>query len=136
VLLAYGRRAFGFSWFVKEGRLWADFNFAGKHTLLVSESVMPDREAELQLAVAEGRAGARARLLVDGSTVASAALPQLIPGGIGTLSIQCGHNSPSPVSDEYDAPFTFSGTLERVVVDLGPRIHPTRQTVEEELAFE
>lgn len=136
VLLAYGRRAFGFAWFVKGSCLWADFNFAGDHTVLVSDAPIPEGESELQLAVTANRAGPAAQLLVAGMTVASARLPRLIPGGIGTLSIQCGHNSPSAVSNEYEAPFAFSGTFDRVVIDLGPRSQPRTDHVETELAFE
>ncbi len=61
------------------------------------------------------------RLLVDGVTVAQDVVPMLIPGGMGTLSTQCGENWPSPVSLAYDPPFRYRGMLHRVIVDLEPR---------------
>ena len=45
-------------------------------------------------------------------------LPMGFPAGFGLLSSQCGMNDPSPVSPEYEAPFRFSGGLEKVVVSL------------------
>jgi hypothetical protein len=35
------------------------------------------------------------------------------PGGVS-----CGHNPGSPVTPEYRSPFTFTGRLEKVVVDV------------------
>lgn len=125
VLLAYGRRAFGFSFFVKQGSLMFDYNLAGRHTVLTAARRLPAGRAELRLAVRATAPGARAVLSVDGDQVAEAALPRLVPAGIACVSVQCGHNSPSAVSDEYEPPFAFTGTLDRVVVDLGPRASDT-----------
>ena len=137
VLLAYGRRAFGFVLFVKNGRLMADYNLAGRHTILTSTSEIPHGEILLQLTIDATPGGAVGRLLIDGTVVAEAALPQLIPGGIGTLSIQCGHNSPSEVSREYTAPYTFTGGLDRVTVQLGARLGDTSDAeIEAEIAFQ
>lgn len=121
VLLAYGRRAFGFSFFVKRGRLMLDYNLAGRHTVLTAAEELPTGRAELRLDVRGTATAAQAVLSVDGDRVADTALPRLVPAGIACVSVQCGHNSPSAVSDEYEPPFPFTGTLDRVVVDLGPR---------------
>lgn len=137
VLLAYGRRAFGFSLFVKQGRLMFDYNLAGKHTILSSDDRLPDGESLLQLTLEEVGGDVSARLRIDGRTVAETPLPQLIPGGIGTLSIQCGHNSPSAVSAEYQAPFRYTGTLAKVVIDLGERHRDTSTAdLQAEIAFQ
>jgi arylsulfatase A-like enzyme len=137
VLLAYGRRAFGFAFFVKGGLLMADYNLAGLHTILVSDIPVPDGASLLQLAVERTGSAILARLRIDGTLVAEAPLPRLIPGGIGTLSIQCGHNAPSPVSDEYTTPFRFTGSLDRVTIDLGPREHDIQDdAAQAELTFQ
>ncbi len=128
VLLAYGRRAFGFSFFMRQGRLHLDYNLAGRHTLVASEHTVPAGPARLRVAVQSSPELVVARLLVDGTTVARGTLPSLIPAGIGCLSVQCGHNSPSAVSDEYEAPFPFTGTIEQVDVELGPRGAETLDT--------
>jgi len=125
VLLAYGRRSFGFTFFVKQGKLMADYNLAGVHTILESDVGVPRGKSLLQLSVGRVDGSILARLRIDGGKTAEAELPRLIPGGIGTLSIQCGHNSPSAVSAEYEAPFTFTGAFDRVTIDLEPRERDT-----------
>lgn len=137
VILAYGRRAFGFSFFVQEGRLRMDYNLAGRHTELTAADPLPDRRVSLSMRVEPAASGATIALHVDDERVAEAAVERLIPGGIGTLSIQCGHNAPSPVTAAYEAPFTFTGAMERVLIELDerPLLAASSQT-ETELAFQ
>lgn len=99
-----------------------DFNLAGRHTILEAGSTVPPGARLLTLDVSRDGAGDDiATLAVDGEDRASAPLPRSIPGGIGTLSLQCGHNDPSPVSERYAAPFAFTGTLHHVDIVLGER---------------
>lgn len=121
VLLAWGRQPAGFSFFVQDGRLLFDYNLAGDRALISSAGELPSGELRLELVVTAGEGGARAELRVDGSVVGSGRLPRPVPGGMGLLVTQCGHNSPSAVSPLYRAPFAYSGRLRRVVVDLAPR---------------
>jgi arylsulfatase len=137
VILAYGRRAFGFSFFVQEGRLRVDYNLAGRHTELTAPSSLPDRLVSVSMRVEPAISGATIALHVDDERVAQAPVERLIPGGIGTLSIQCGHNAPSPVSAAYEAPFPFTGAMDRVVVELDERRTPAASSeTETELAFQ
>jgi arylsulfatase len=122
VLLAYGRRAFGFSLFVQHGRLVFDYNLAGRHTVTESTTTIEPGTHTLAVVVAATPEGGSARLLVDGVDSGGFELPRAIPGGIGTLSVQCGHNEPSPVSPRYDPPYRFTGRLDEVVIELGDRI--------------
>jgi arylsulfatase len=128
VLLAYGRRASGFSFFVKDNLLWFDYNLAGAHTVVSSSVTVPLGTSSLHLYVA-GAAGGHAvcKLAIDYEPVAEAPLPQLMPGGLGCQSTQCGHNAPSAVSSMYEPPFAFTGDLDRVVVKLGS---PSQDTSE------
>jgi len=121
VLLSWGRSTVGFSFFVKDNRLVFDYNLAGRRTVLTSPPVLPIGRAVLELLVEERDGSPTAMLLADGVAIVAGAIPALLPGGMGCLSTQCGHNSPSAVSPDYNSPFTFSGRLDRVVIDLGPR---------------
>lgn len=135
VILAYGRRAFGFSFFVQGGDLVFDYNLAGRH--IIVSAPLNDDVAAVELRVTTDGEQHVARILIDGEVAASASLPGLIPGGIGTLSIQCGHNSPSAVSDRYSAPFTYTGELGPVRIALDPRLSArTGVELHAELAFE
>jgi len=126
VLLAYGRRPSGFSLFLKDGRLWCDYNLAGRHTVVRGDlpDVVPGSPVVLELELALGRSEWPPRLLlrVGAAQVASAEVPGLVPAGLGQLITQCAHNDPSPVSAEYDAPFRFTGAMDCVEIELGDRV--------------
>ncbi|PSL02843.1 arylsulfatase [Haloactinopolyspora alba] len=119
VLLAYGRRAAGFSLFVRDGRLVYDLNLAGRHTVVRTPEQLPSDATTLGMSLITTGDDARVELLVDGTTAGKAAIPRALPAGLGCLSTQCGHNSPSPVSTHYDPPFTFGGDLLDVVIEFG-----------------
>jgi arylsulfatase A-like enzyme len=125
VLLAYGRRAAGFSLFVKNNRLVFDYNLAGHHSLVVSEREIPVGKCILGLEVHRSGAEYGARLRMDDETVGAGHLGKGMVG-YGLMSTQCGHNAPSPVSDQYETPFRFTGDLHQVVVDLGDAAQSSR----------
>ncbi|MBB5158906.1 arylsulfatase [Saccharopolyspora phatthalungensis] len=118
VLLAHGRRAAGFSLFVVDNQLWFDYNLAGRHVVLTSDFPVPTGDTRLAVRLDRNGLGAEATLYIDDTASANCHLDRTLPGGFGCLSTQAGHNSPSPVSDRYQSPFRFAGTLRKVVVDL------------------
>ena len=119
VLIAQGHHANGWSLFIKENRLVLDYNLAGRHTIVRSEEQLPLEACALTLKMRRvGSKRALATLHVDGRQVAGDEVTT-IPNFFGTHSVQCGRNAPSPVSDEYESPFAFSGTLWDVAVELG-----------------
>lgn len=117
VLLSWGRRAAGFSFFVLEDRLVLDFNLAGDHTLISSPPGLPVGSTSFALVVDKEGDRVIATLLAGGKPLVARSLPQLVPSGMGPVSTQCGHNSPSEVSQLYKAPFTYSGDLRDVVIE-------------------
>jgi arylsulfatase len=119
VLFAYGRRAAGFVFYMKDGRLCFDYNLAGRHTLVRSPDHVTRESSQLAGELTVEGARARLQLSVDGKSVATSELPMTFPAGFGLLSSQCGMNDPSPVSSEYSSPFRFTGILEHVLVTLG-----------------
>ena len=132
VLLAYGRRPSGFSLFVQAGRLWCDYNQAGRHTL-VHGDLPADLDAGstvLELELRQGTRDGSPQLVLRaaGAELATQAVEGLVPSGLGQLVTQCGHNDPSPVSSRYASPFAFTGALDRVEIMLGDRVDPVPQT--------
>nr|BFE59412.1 arylsulfatase [Dactylosporangium thailandense] len=136
VLLAYGRRAAGFSFFVADGRLSLDLNLAGRHTVVTAPEPLALGPAAVALTLAGDHSGAEAAFTVDGVEVHRAPVPAVLPAGLGCLSLQCGHNSPSPVSPHYEPPFTFAGTLHEVFIDLGPTVTEPHPAAERPLAMD
>ncbi|MBI5287681.1 MAG: hypothetical protein HY873_01775 [Chloroflexi bacterium] len=80
-------------------------------------------------------AGGTVRLFIDGEQAGEMTLPFTIPvlAGAGE-SLQVGCDVGAPVTEEYRAPFRFSGTLHRVVVDL--RGHEPPRDLEQEAVVE
>jgi arylsulfatase len=120
VLVCWGRRAAGFSLFVREDQLTLDFNLAGDHFIVSSPPGLPTGDVTLELVVNREDDGVTASLRADGELLERGTLPCLVPRGMGTLSTQCGLNAPSAISELYEAPFYYSGCLRDVLIDLGP----------------
>src|SRR5439155_3042572 len=71
----------------------------------------------------EGRSG-RLALIVDGREIGSTAVGTIVrmPGSTG---IDIGRNGLSPVVDDYEPPFAFTGRLKRITFGIKGRAHPT-----------
>ena len=60
----------------------------------------------------------RLQLYIDGTLVGNAEAPTTVPLAINPGSLTCGANPGSPVVEDYEGPFRFTGTIHRVIVDL------------------
>ena len=64
--------------------------------------------------------GGVATLTVDGKEVANGKLTRTIPFRVSAdETLDIGEDTGTPVSEDYHVPFKFTGTLNKVVVDLG-----------------
>lgn len=117
VLVAYGRRAAGFVLFLADGRATFVLNRAGERTTIAADRRADAGTTQISLQLERTSDGACARLRYDGDVVAEASLPSLMPAGFGCLSLQVGYNSPSPVSDLYQAPARFTGKIHDAIIE-------------------
>ena len=125
VLLAMGSLFGGFALYVKHGRLRYVHNFVGlaQHEIFAEDELAPGAHA---LEFRFGRHGEHrgtARLLVDGRVVGEAEIDQFTPSrfSITGAGLTCGWAVEPAVTDDFHAPFPFTGTLRRVVVEVqGP----------------
>jgi arylsulfatase A-like enzyme len=134
VLLSQGTAAGGYSFFVQNGKLRYVHNYVGRKLLSVeSEDEVPPGKHELRfefeptgqpdLANGKGAPG-RLQLYVDGKLVGNAEADVTTPFMFNPGSLTCGANPGSPVTSDYDGPFTFTGTLNGVTLDVsGELIH-------------
>jgi arylsulfatase len=102
-------------------------NYLGKERDVV-ESDHPLDPGPHELAVSftnKGGFGGTAQLLVDGRVVGAAQIPHVTPVrySITGGGITCGWEQGPPVGDDYDAPFAFTGTVRRVVVEVDGQPH-------------
>ncbi len=130
VLLSFGGNDGGFSFYVQDGRLCYLHNYlaidyfsvkaaeklpTGAHFL----SVQLDPTGKPDIPNGKG-APAKVALLVDGKPVATGSLPHTVPIRLGQGgAMLVGADAGAPVNPEYKPPFKFTGTLKKVIVDLG-----------------
>ena len=128
VLLSQGTAAGGYSFYVKDGKLHYAHNYVGRQILEVeSEDVVPAGKHELRFEFeptgeadpSKGKgAPGRLQLYVDGTLVGNAEAPLTTPFMFNPGALTCGANPGSPVTPDYEGPFTFTGTLHSVTLDV------------------
>jgi arylsulfatase len=127
VIIAAGTRDGGFTLYVKDQRVIYERVISEKNnilykrrTLIVSSELLPTGKVEIVYEFARRASQTdsmdRGQLYLNGQLVGEGEFPSTAFVGADTLDI--GMNSPSPVSEAYEAPFTFTGILTQVKVEL------------------
>lgn len=123
VLLAHGSWFAGYALYIKGGRLIYVHNWLGmaEYRVTSSEPVPAGRQTVRFAFTRTGDHKGTGRLYFDDRLVGEGDLPKMIPAVIETSGegLCCGYDSGLPVTDDYRAPFRFTGTIRRVVVDIG-----------------
>ncbi|HZQ86378.1 MAG TPA: arylsulfatase [Acidimicrobiales bacterium] len=125
VLLAMGSVLGGWSLHVLDGRLRYVHNLYGKERYVVEapEALAPGRHDLVFAFDKDDGPGGRAELRIDGTPVAEQQLPAFTPSaynGVG-VGLTCGYEWGPAVGDGYTAPFPFSGTITKAVIEVtGP----------------
>ena len=128
VIIADGGRWGGFALYVKNGRLVYAANAHGNQTGHIVSNVAlpkgnvqvgfiftPDEKAVGTPSNAPTVSG-KGRLLINGQTVGEGSISKIIYSP--TESLDIGADLGSPVSDDYKTPFTFTGAIDKVLVEL------------------
>ena len=117
ILYTRGSHNVGHAFFIKDRKLQFVYNALGRHYRATGELDLSDGTHEVGVAFErEGRSG-RLVLTVDGRQIGSTMVGTIVrtPGSTG---IDVGRNGLSPVVDDYEPPFAFTGQLEKIVVDV------------------
>jgi arylsulfatase len=118
VLWATGTENSGISVFVQNERLIVDYNAFDKHTLLESDVDLPVGDSVLTARFRRtGAQSGTVALAVDGNEAGRVDLPFYMRM-ISSVGPSIGYDHGSAVSDRYQAPFPFSGTLHEVEIQL------------------
>jgi len=126
VLYARGNHNLGHSFFLLGGELHFDLNALGLHQRARGPvDLAPGRH---ELVAAYDATGNTPVLTVaaDGVVVGSCEVQRVVRI-LGSTGTDIGRDSLSPVVDDYEAPFPFTGTIHEVVFEAGT---PTREDVE------
>ncbi len=118
VLFATGTENSGVSVFVQDDRLVVDYNAFDDHTVLESSIEVPSGDSTLVVQVR--RSGSRTGSMaieIDGTPAGSVELP-LFMSMMSSVGPSIAYDHGSAVSNRYEAPYPFAGTLHEVVIQL------------------
>lgn len=136
VLIAQGGRFAGWSFFVHQGKLVYEHNFVGlERYRVISNIAIPAGKVSLGLeftitgqfeitpeltAMGVQGVSGQATLYINDKPAGSGHIARTVPFGwsLSGEGLCCGFDSETPVSNLYEAPFCFTGELERVVVSV------------------
>ena len=134
VLLCQGTSAGGFTLYVKDRRLHYTHNWVGRELQhLASDVELTPGKHELRYEFeptgqpdptkGHGAPG-RFQLYIDDQLAGDMDVAYTTPFAFNPGGLTCGADPGSTVTDDYEAPFRFTGTLHTVTVDLsGELIH-------------
>ncbi|HEY3905749.1 MAG TPA: hypothetical protein VGM14_17710, partial [Streptosporangiaceae bacterium] len=128
VLICQGSNAGGWTFYIQDSRLHYAHNYVGRAVYRVSgPGPLPAGRHQLRFefeptgkpdfAQGKGTPGL-AQLYVDGQLIANSEFPVTTPIAFNPGGLTCGANPGSAITEDYQAPFPFTGTLHTVTVDL------------------
>ncbi len=120
VILASGDSGAGYEFFMQDGYLVFVYVYTRfqRYTLKSPKRVKSGRSVLGLQFDKSGTSSADVSMLINDTKVASIELPRMWQVFAPNSGIRCGENRHAPISRDYDAPFVFDQTLERVVVEL------------------
>ena len=118
VLFATGTENSGMAVFVQGDRFVVDYNAFNDHGMIESTVAVPTGDSTLvaRLRRGAGRSGSIS-LEVNGQPAGTVEIP-LVMMMISSVGASIGYNHGSAVSARYEAPYTFSGTLHSLEIQL------------------
>lgn len=120
VLIACGSLHSGYALFVKNNRLVHEHNYAGTRYRIESDSEVPAGKATLRFEFQKtGDLQGTGVLLIEGKKVGELDIPRLWSARIALEGLDVGRDIGTPASDDYTSPFNFTGTIHKVVIELG-----------------
>ena len=121
VLWATGNENSGFSAFVQGGRLLVDYNAFGDHTIVESSIEVPAGDNELQVHLErDSRTTGWIELSINGEACGRGEIGFYMRM-VSSVGSSLGQDHGSAVSQRYEAPFAFTGTLHEVEIVLPGR---------------
>lgn len=113
VVYARGSHNVGHSFFIQDGTLNFEYNALGKRYGARSPIALGNGRHELVARFDRDGEGGTLTIGCDGADLASVEIPQLVRM-LGSTGVDIGRDALSPVTDDYVAPFPFTGTIESV----------------------
>lgn len=121
VLFAIGGRFAGLSLYIQDSHLVYDYNLLGlRHYTIISEDPVPSGKTVLSFVFDKtGPYQGEGRLFIDGKEEGTVSMPRLVPNRYSfEEGLEVGRDPQTPVNESYTSPFRFTGTLEKVVMEV------------------
>ncbi len=129
-IFALGSRNNGIAFYVLGDRLVFDYNLFTHHHKAVSSMPVPVGDSVVAVQFEKTGETGKATVLINGQACGQAHVPQVLRM-ISSFGMDAGRDSASAVSDDYEAPFDFQGSIRKLVFDM-----PRRKAKEEREAQE
>jgi len=134
VLVAMGTQNCGYSWYIKDNISVFDYNIFTEHHIVRSNTTVPSGECSLGVNfVRKGRKGT-INLIINEKECGSIQVPYIMRM-ISSTGLDIGRNSLSPVTDDYKAPFDFTGTIKKINIKLPRYRKPSQKREDAETQF-
>jgi arylsulfatase A-like enzyme len=136
VVVTQGGLSGGYALLFNEGKPVFHYNFANvaHYDIAAKDALAPGKHTVVFDFKYDGGGigkGGTGMLSVDGKQVAQGRIDHTMPGRFSfDETFDVGEDTGTPVSLDYDVPFKFTGTLEKVVVNLKPQDATTKAAVE------
>jgi len=120
VIVACGGFTGGYTMFIKDHKLYFDYNYYNGVYYTLESPPLPEGPVELKFHFTKtGEYQGTGELFVDGEKVDEVDMPAM---HVSTFSLSetfdVGQDTGTPVSELYEGRFPFKGTLNRVVIEL------------------
>jgi arylsulfatase len=120
VLYARGGHNVGHTFFVKDGSLQFDYNALGTHHRATAPLSITTGRHEIAARFQRTGAGGTLSLAVDGEDLTAIDIPKLVRM-LGSTGLDVGRDGLSPVVDDYEPPFPFTGSIDRITFRIRSR---------------
>ena len=119
VLVAQGDWCGGYALYVRDGHLVHDYNFVNRHYLVRSDRPVPGGKCQLRFEMRKtGPFQGEGTLFINGEPCGTVDMPQTYRAQASFIGLEVGR-APKPSVGEFEAPYAFTGTLHKVVFELG-----------------
>ncbi|MGD9891091.1 MAG: sulfatase-like hydrolase/transferase [Dehalococcoidia bacterium] len=117
-IIAQGDSCGGYALYIKDGHLVHDYNFVGRHHVVTSDIPVPAGPVRLRFAMTKtGDFQGKGTLYIDDTPAGEIEIPATYRAQTSFIGLEVGR-APAPAVGDFDAPFPFTGTIDRVVIEL------------------
>jgi arylsulfatase len=135
VLVAMGTQNCGYCWYIKDNISVFDYNAFTEHHVVRSSITVPSGGCSMGVKfVRKGRKGT-INLTIDGKECGSIQIPYIMRM-ISSTGFDIGRNSLSPVTEDYQAPFEFTGEIKKINIKLPRYRKPSEMRKDAEHQFQ